>query len=179
MKNTIKTLITIIAMLVLSTATLHAQTSPYVVDNETVIVTKNTSAFVQTENVISTFLEFIKKNGLVSGTLSCKSSHASADIDVSNINEGKYSQMGARITLDVKYENGVNKITAKCNQIDIYFPLTDIKYSYNPATNYPVSTIYDAKNTRISQEDAKETFIQLTKYMNKITSNICTEAAKN
>lgn len=179
MKNTIKTLITIIAMLVLSTATLHAQASPYVVDNETVIVTKNTSAFVQTENVISAFLESIKKNGLVSGTLSCKSSHASADIDVPNINEGKYSQMGARITLDVRYENGVNKITAKCNQIDIYFPLTDIKYSYNPATNYPVSTIYDAKNTRISQEDAKETFIQLTRYMNKITSDIWTEAAKN
>ena len=56
MKNTIKTLITLIAMLVLSTATLHAQASPYVVDNETVIVTKNTSAFVQTENVISAFL---------------------------------------------------------------------------------------------------------------------------
>lgn len=179
MKNTIKTLITIIAMLVLSAATLHAQASPYVVDNETVIVTKNTGTFVQTNNVISAFLEFIKKNGLISGTLSYKGYHVSADIDVPHINEGKYSQMGARITLDVKYENGVNKITAKCNQVDIYFPLTNIKYSYNPAINYPVSTIYDAKSTRISQEDAKETFVQLTRYMNKITSNICTKAAKN
>lgn len=173
MKTIIK-LFTLIALLFAGNTFLYAQPSVYVIEDETVTVTKNADTFGKYQNAVPAFAKYLDKNGYIKGTFfhDNADSHAYADMETPKLHDGAFSEIKAKIHIDIRYENGFQKVSVTCNEIIINFTETGIIHQYNPATNYPVSTFYKAANTMISADDAKATFNKLTQYMNKVAADI-------
>lgn len=80
--------------------------------------------------------------------------------------KGAENQAKAKIYIKAYRGQTDMQVLITCNEIKVYFPMTDLYHTYNPATNYLwKSMLYDQKKTMLSQAAVEQTNQNLIKYL--------------
>lgn len=111
------------------------------------------------------FTEFLNKNGYVANSFHQGRNHLTGEILSPVLNNQNYSYTKGRILFDIQQKYNTLTIAVSSNCIEIYFPNTQIKQTYNPSVCYPINPIYEEKKIFIEQSAAQKTFDRLISEM--------------
>lgn len=164
----------LVAMLLAGSATtLNAQNTYHVEDNS-VTVTDNIRGtdFTTIKSVLS---RFARKSGYIAKSYYSGKDHVYLDVETPVIAKGDFSEMTAVLRIDARRVYDGIRLTYACSEIDVFFPTTEIRHSYNPADNYPVRFPFDQKKTMIKRDDVQLVFDETVKRMHAVSKRLAME----
>ena len=171
MKAFIK-LAALVAAICLTTVSLQAQTKSMSVKNDKLVVEEN----IQLKGdytAINAVSDYLFMQGVLKDGYFCNDNTVAGSFYSPILYKCSNNLTTAKVYIRAQMTSSNVKLFISCDEIRVFFPVTELYYSYNPATNYPwKESLFDQKKTRIPQEAVRQTNQKLIEYIWSITGQL-------